>query len=467
MIARCGGYVSAIFRRIMPDPIVLAVLLAGFVALLAMVFGRFPAVPDAGVFGRATALADGLIGSEGMWKLLTFAMQMCLVLVTGHALASSRPVARLIRSLAALPRTGASAAALVGFTACVAGLLNWGLGLIVGALLAREVGRVAAASGKPIHYPLIVAAGYMGLLVWHGGLSGTAPLSCTSVEQLRNMLPAAFVETSGDNIVTPLRRSLFSMQNLLITGGLVVLAPVLLALLAPRDGVCAAPPAPPLSDAEETRRAEPETLASRLDRSRLLAVLLAGAAIALVVHFLVQRGVMRLGLNEVNLAMFGLGMLAHGSLRRYMQSATEGVRGCAGILVQFPIYAAVMSMMVTSGLIGQVADHIASVSTPETLPMLTCWSAALLNLAVPSGGGQWAVQGPIALQTALQMGVEPGRIIMAVAYGDQLTNMLQPFWALPLLAITGVKARDIVGYCAVVMLAAFAWVSLMLLVWKS
>ncbi len=73
---------------------------------------------------------------------------------------------------------------------------------------------------------------------------------------------------------------------------------------------------------------------------------------------------------------------------------------------------------------------------------------------VPSGGGQWAVQGPVLMEAAHQAGMPPERLVLALAYGDQWTNMLQPFWALPLLAITKVEARDIVGYTAAVMLLA-------------
>ena len=73
------------------------------------------------------------------------------------------------------------------------------------------------------------------------------------------------------------------------------------------------------------------------------------------------------------------------------------------------------------------------------------------------------MQGPIIMDAALKTGVPPERVLMAMAYGDQLTNMLQPFWALPILAITGTKARDIVGYTALLMLVAGGWITAMLL----
>ena len=151
----------------------------------------------------------------------------------------------------------------------------------------------------------------------------------------------------------------------------------------------------------------------------------------------------RLGLNQINAAMLGLGLVLHASPIRYVRAIEDAARGAAGIILQFPLYAGVMGMMAASGLLAMVAGLANDLSTPGTLPLFTMASAALVNIFVPSGGGQWAVQGPIAMTAGAEDGVPLGKMIMSVAYGDQLTNMLQPFWALPLLAITGVKARDI------------------------
>jgi short-chain fatty acids transporter len=147
-------------------------------------------------------------------------------------------------------------------------------------------------------------------------------------------------------------------------------------------------------------------------------------------------------------------------VRSYITAAEDGARGCAGIILQFPLYAGIMGMLASSGLINEFSQFMGSVANETTAPIFTMLSAAIVNVFVPSGGGQWGIQGPIALQTGSEAGVAPAKMIMAVAYGDQLTNMLQPFWALPLLAITKVKAREIVGYTAVVMLIAAAWIIL-------
>jgi short-chain fatty acids transporter len=175
-------------------------------------------------------------------------------------------------------------------------------------------------------------------------------------------------------------------------------------------------------------------------------------------------GIVALTPDTVNLTMLMLGLIMHGTPGRYVRAVDEAVRGCGGIILQFPLYAGILGLMRESGLMADMARGIATMSNETTLPLMTFVSAGVVNLFVPSGGGQWAVQGPIAMQAAAEVGVTPSKMVMAVAYGDQLTNMLQPFWALPLLAITGVRARDIVGYTALLMVAAGVWIGVWLVV---
>ena len=470
MIPRLGLAITRVFRAIVPDPFVLAVGLTILTFVLALAFGTWG---DKSLAERALALLDSWRASSGLWKLLDFSMKMCLVLVTGHALADAPIVKRALRRMASLPRSGASAAAMVGFLACSAAVVNWGLGLIVGAILAREVGRAFRERGQSLHYPLVVAAGYTGLMVWHGGLSGSAPLSMTSKLEAAKVLPASAMASLGD-VPVPLDQSMFAPFNLIITLGLLALVPIVLALLSPREAaLCVAPPEAIMRDQSfgdadtseysprdraDTR--EKPTFPDRLERSGVVMLALAIPLALTVWRFVQTKSLMEFGLNEFCALMLALGLILHGSLKSYAASAEDAARGCAGIILQFPLYAGIMAMMEASGLIATIANLIASAGGQRFTPLLTFYSAAVINLFVPSGGGQWAVQGPIALQTGLTTGVPLGKMVMAVAYGDQLTNMLQPFWALPLLAITRARARDIVGYCAVVMLAGGVWISI-------
>jgi len=464
MISRVGLAVSRVLERCAPDPFVIAIFLTLLTAVLALLIGDFPEHPGE---SHLIALLDGWRADDtGLWKFLEFSMQMCLILVTGHALASSRPVRTAIDRLAGLPRNTAQAAGLVAAVACTTALINWGLGLIVGALLAREVGRALAGKGSKAHYPLICAAGYMGMLVWHGGLSGSAPLSMTTAEGAAKVLPRAYVDQLGD-VGVPLRETLFSGMNLVVTAGLVIGIPILLMLMAPTDPKHVRTiddfdtPKPAGNDSAD---ASTVSLPDRLDNAPIVAWMIALPLLLAVARYVHVTGWGHVGLNQINAVMLALGLILHGSPRAYMNAVTEGARGCAGIIIQFPLYAGIMAMMTVSGLVGQMAGGFVSVGNDATIPLLSFLAAGVVNLFVPSGGGQWGIQGQVALQTGLDAGIPAGKMIMAVAYGDQLTNMLQPFWALPLLGITGCRARDIVGYTAVVMVFAGLWMALGLLV---
>ena len=467
MIPKLGRALCGVFARTAPDPFVLAVLLTLLTGVLAWIWGTFP--PAAGTpagAGQLTRIIDAWRGPGGLWRFLAFGMQMCLILVTGHALAESRPVRLLIGNAARLPKGPASAAALVGLVAMGFGLINWGLGLIVGALLARDVARALDARGVRAHAPLLAAAGYAGMLVWHGGFSGSAPLTMVNAHEAARVLPAEttrlLAETLGEDWTMDLSQTLLSPMNLFVTGGLLVIVPLLLMLLTPRgDEPVAAMPA------EEELFEDPplpvRTVPEWLERTPLVPVLLAGLIVWAMVRFHQEGSLLGVGLNEVNMIILALGLVAHGSVRSYIAAAERGARGCAGIILQFPLYAGIMGVLAASGLIGMFSQAVAANATETTLPLMTFVSAGVVNLFVPSGGGQWAIQGPIAIESGLALGVPPRKMLMAVAYGDQLTNMLQPFWALPLLAITGLKAREIVGHTAIVMVVAGAWMALGLL----
>lgn len=482
MIAAVGDRVCAVFRRTAPDPFVLAVGLTVVAAVLSIAFGYRA---ESGTIGqRATWTLDAWIGLRGggLWSLLAFSMQMCVVLVTGSVLASSPPVGRLLTALAGVPRTGRAGAAMVACVACAAGVVNWGLGLVVGAILAREVGRSLSRRGISHSYPLLAAAGYLGMMVWHGGLSGSGPLSVTTVENAVRSLPRELVEASvsergiWDGGWIGLDETIGSGMNLVVTGGLLVLLPLVVWML----GAGRAPEGAGFErfiEADRERavafatadrglwRCVGETIPEWLERTPWVTGLLALLIVAGMARFVhVRGGVSSIGLNEISVTMLALGLLAHGSARSFLRATEHAAEGCAGIIVQFPLYAGMMSMLQQAGLISMVAEWTVGLSNARTLPLLSYLSAAVVNLFVPSGGGQWAIQGPIAIEAGRAAGVPLEKMVMSVAYGDQLTNMLQPFWALPLLAITRVRARDIVGYTSIAMVVGGVWIAIVLVV---
>lgn len=390
------------------------------------------------------ALASGWLQRFSAPSTLAFTTQMALVLVMGAALARAPRVARVLGWLAELPRGTRGAVALTASMAMLAGLLNWGFGLMVGALLARAVGERFAREGKPIDYPLVGAAGYTGMLVWHGGLSGSAPLKVTE-------------GTPGGGPPLGLDTTLFSPLNLALTAGLLLFVPWLLARMVDpaRQAVPELPERPPAPAAGPD---EP-----KIARLLLLFVLLLGAG-ALALRVSEAPSWWRaLDLSAVILVLVLAGLLLHGSPQRYARAFGASAPEAGGILLQFPFYFGILGLLEAGGMVGWFAEHVAGLArglAEVGLPLgfafdgLTFASAGLVNLFVPSGGGQWAVQGTIVTAACEELGLPLARGVMAMSYGDEWTNMLQPFWALALLGITGLKARDILGYTLVVMLGS-------------
>ena len=179
------------------------------------------------------------------------------------------------------------------------------------------------------------------------------------------------------------------------------------------------------------------------------------AGIYLFNHFATKGFV--LGLDVVIAIFLFSGLLMHGTPECYMRAVDESVRGIGGIVLLFPFYAGIMGMMMGANADGislgrQITEAFISWSSADTFPLLAFLSAGVVNVFVPSGGGQWAVQGPIMLPAAEALGVSTTVTAMAIAWGDAWTNMIQPFWALPLLGIVGLGARDIMGYCLIILL---------------
>lgn len=440
MLARLGNVLYRVAMRIVPDPFVLALGLS--LLIFALAAGRLYAVGGGGEHGVWWTVLTGWADGFGSAAGLAFALQMCLILVTGHALALSPPVQRFVGAVAKLPRTAASASLVVAFVACAAAVVHWGLGAIVGAFLAREMARNFQARGVALHYPILGAAAYSGLAVWHGGLSGSAPLKVAEANHFVRDLVG----------VVPLQDTLLGGLNLVVTGVLVALIPVLYMLMTPRRTEDMVPP-PRFAAIPAAAPADAGAGGlHRFQHARVTGGVLGLAGLLFVVAA-VAAGRVAFDITAVILFFLFLGLLFHGSILSYADTVTDGARGAGPIILQFPFYFGILGMMRAGGLIEWISEGILSVSTAATFPAIAFWSAGLVNLFVPSGGGQWAVQANILLSAGRELGVPAATTVMAFAYGDAWTNMLQPFWALPLLGIMGLQARDIIGYTAVIFAA--------------
>lgn len=410
-----------VVERWMPDPLIFAFLLTIIAAVAAVL-----------TMGHSPAAVVGFWG-DSLWGLLAFAMQMVLIVVSGYVLSTTPLFSRILSGIAGMADSPVRAILLVTLGTLVASWLNWGLGLIVGAILARRI----AARVPNVDYRLLVASAYSGWIVFHGGISGSVPLLIAT--------PNHFLAESIGVISTS--QTLFTTFNLAIVAMLFIVVPLmnLLMLRGIERPVCI-DPALLNDDQDKAADNRNETLADKLENSWLLSMIIGGAALAYVAHALIS-GRTGLNINTVNLIFLAAGIVLHGTPRRFLVALSESVRHCGAIVIQFPFYAGIMGIMSLSGLSAALSTFFIEVSTAASLPIWTFLSAGLLNVFIPSGGGQWAVQGPIMMEAARALGADLPRVAMAVAWGDAWTNLIQPFWAVPILAIAGLKARDIMGFC--------------------
>lgn len=438
-------------QRWLPEPFIFAILLTFAAAILAM------------PICRQTPLEVVENWGGGVWNLLAFAMQMALVLVCGSTLAAAPSVKRGISALARIPKSPAVAIALVTVISALACWLNWGFGLIVGVIFAKEIARQMAG----VDYRLLIASAYSGFVVWHAGLSGSIPLTmATPGEALAKATNGALT------VPVPVSQTILDPHNLVMVLLVIVAITVANTLMHPKKGAVVVDPA--LLTDEETapqslKGVKDVTPAQRMEYSPILSWAIALMLVAYLVVKLVFRGA-TLDLGIVIMIFLALGLMLHGTPLAYVRAFGKAATGASGIILQFPFYAGIMGIITGVGESGicmgtVIADGCIRISNPTTYPLLTFLCAALLNMFVPSGGGHWAIQAPIMFTAGADLGVDPGLTGTAIAWGDAWTNLIQPFWALPALAIAKLSARDIMGYCLVDLLITGVIICGGLVVW--
>ncbi|MGO3345961.1 MAG: short-chain fatty acid transporter [Marinomonas sp.] len=442
-LQRVSKFFVNLLQRYLPDPFIFAIVLTLAVFVLVM-----PST-DQGPMQVVNAWAGGF------WTLLSFSMQMAMVVVTGHAMASAPAFKRKLAMLAGVAKTPGQAILLVTAISAMACWVNWGFGLVVGAIFAREL----ASKIQGVDYRLLIASAYSGFLFWHAGLSGSIPLAIAG---------GANISTVTNGAVTapiPTSETIFSPMNLTILAVMLVAIPLFNRLMHPAAQDTITIESALLEDeTEEAPKIGTMTPAERMENSRTLSLLLSVMGFAYIIYYFVTNG-FALNLNIVNFTFLFTAILLHGTPRSLLDSVSQGARNCSGILLQFPFYAGIMGMMTATGdsgasLAGLISQWFVSISNETTFPIFTFLSAGVVNFFVPSGGGQWAVQAPVMMPAGAALGVDAAKTAMAIAW----TNMIQPFWALPALAIAGLGAKDVMGYCIMALLGSGVIISLGLLI---
>jgi short-chain fatty acids transporter len=414
--------VSTAVQRYPPEPFVIAIGLTVAVFAMAMLIEGTGPIETVRLWG------------DGLWVLLSFSMQVTVLLLTGYMLANTPIVQRLLDGMAGRVTDPRVAVALASFIGLLGAWFNAGLGMVLGTIIAQRL----ACHVRGMHYPLAVAGGYAGFCIYGIGVSGTVPLSiATPGHPLEPLMGVA-----------PLSATVFH-PVMLGTSILVAIAlPLFVALLHPRtfDGVIEADPAtlPAPAGAVADTGPRPESLSDRLSHSRVPGWVMGMIGLTYSVVYVTDGGA--INFDSINALFLFLCMLLYGRPFAFLKSLRESTPMISAVLVQYPMYAGIMGVLAGSGLMATLAGVFVATSSAETLPFSSFVSGGFINILAPSTGAQWVIQGPVMVEAAQRMGADIAATSMGVAMGDQWTNAIQPLWILPVLAISGIKLRDAMIY---------------------
>lgn len=443
MLKKFSSGCVKIVNEFLPDPFLFALILSAIVFILGIAVGGQTPVGMLGHWGT------------GFWSFLAFSMQMVLVVVLGNCLANAPVFKRILKKLAGVPKSPKSAVAFVTFITGIAMMIQWGFGLVIGAIFSKEV----AKRVKGVDYRLLVAASY----------------STYILTVLTNSIPLKAAASAADNLtatggvvneIIPMTSTAYHPTTLAVVGILFVTLPLINAAMHPskEKTVCIDPAL--LAEVEfvpEAKNRKDMTIAEKMENSRLISYITFAAGLLYIIYYFGTKG-FSLDIDIINFMLFMFGILLHGTPKAYIGAMADATRSSAGIILQFPFYAGIMGMMTGTNadgtsLAGVISTGIVSISNQQTFPILSFLSAGLVNMFVPSAGGQWAVQAPLMFPAAEALNVPHSLTTMSICWGDAWTNLIQPFWALPVLGIAKLGVRDIMGYCVIALL----WSGLLIL----
>jgi short-chain fatty acids transporter len=404
-------------------------------------------VAVASLANGASPVAVSVAFGNGFWSLITFTMQMAFVAIGGYVVATSAPARRLIGRLADLPNNGRSAVGLVAVVSMLASLLNWGLSLILGGLLVLAL---AARRELRMDYRAGAAAAYLGLgATWAMGLSSSA----AQLQANAASLPKTLLPITG---VIPFSETIFLWQSFVITAVLLVVSGVIAIWSAPGPNTAVTAEAMGIkaSHDDSIEVPPPRQPGEWLEHSPILTVLLALLAIGWVIYeFSRQDWMIAISnLNTYNFIFIMLGLLLHWRPKRFLAAVVKSVPATSGVLIQFPFYGAIASILTQAknGAGVTVSDQIThafvSMSTQHLFPLVIGIYSAILGFFIPSGGGKWLLEAPYVMQAANDLKVHLGWAVQVYNAAEALPNLINPFWMLPLLGVLGLRARDIVGF---------------------
>ena len=412
-----------------PDAFIFVIVLSILTFIFALVF------TDTNAINAVTAWGNGLP------KLFTFTAQISIIMITAHALAHTEPVENVLNKIGLTPNSSIQAYALVTFISGLASLFAWSFGLIVGGIISKFVAIGCRQKKIRVHYPLLVASAYSGYVIWHMGYSSSAALFVSSEDHILK-----------DKIgVIPVTDTIFTSFNITIAILTLFVITVINPLMRPttKNQIAEVDTNIFKNNTIKIIQKKKLTFAQKVENNKFLSFFFGAVLLFFILFTFVKKGFF-LDLNFVSWTFLCLGLLLCNSPLHYVKLVNNAAPTVGPIILQYPFYAGIMGIMSDTGLIQVLANNIVEFSSSGLLGFYSFLSAGLVNMFIPSGGGQWAVQGPVMIEAAQKLGVEPYVVVLGVAYGDQWTNMIQPFWTIPLLAIAGLHMRQIMGYTFVI-----------------
>ena len=422
LISSLSSSLTSFSQKFIPNSFVIALILTVFTFALALIFTNF------GLFNLIQ------FWGNGFWELLSFAMQMCLIIFTGYIVAISPLVSRFLNFLANIPKGPKSSILLMVILSLSLSWIHWGFSIVGSAIMVKYI-----ASKQKVDYRLLVAAAYLGMgCTWHSGLSASAPLLVAT--------PGHFLEKEIG--VIPLSQTIFTSFNLFLTGFIFLFLCFFVPNLHPKreeDIVTADPVLLREEKSSFIPKFKDKSFANLIDNSPLVGLFFGILGMIWLFWFLISKK-FEINLNALNFGFLFLGILLHLRPSSFLKAAEEAGKLIFGVILQFPFYAGMYGIIKSSGLAQIAGNWFIQISSQKTYPAIVYWYSGLVNYFVPSGGSKWAIEAPYILSAAKTLGVSNSKVVIAYAWGDMATDLIQPFWAIPLLSVAKIDFKDILGY---------------------
>lgn len=436
--------------RWVPDAMVFVMLLTVIAVIAALIIPKAPLLTST---DTQKSIVDAWI--TGFWSLLQFAMQMALIMVTGFVVANSRPVKRVITKIAAIPKSQTSAILLVALVCFVIWWVHWGFGMMAGILLGREILAQAKRQGYKIHRNAFIGVTY-AITCSSGGISVAAPLFAATPGFLRTLVPPESAALLPEAIT--LNQTVLMPTVLLQVLALGAITLFIVLSMAPKEDSKKEEISHDfmnsIFESGKEKSIDVSTPAEKINNSPILNILIGSMGMYWCVKFLAQKGIIGLSINDYNFIMLMLGVLLNWTPARFADSVKQACEAIWGVVIQFPFYAGIFGIIAYTGLNHSIVDAFVAISTPNTFPWITYIYSAILNFFVPSGGSKFIIEAPYIIPAAQAIGANIPSVLNAYTFGDLSTNLIQPFWALPILAMYRVKFKDILPYGFVVCIAS-------------